>query len=55
LQDVQDGFVSPEAARRDYGVAIVDGTVDDAATQQLRAPRPLVKAFHRKGYVDAIG
>jgi N-methylhydantoinase B len=55
LQDVDDGFVSPEAARRDYGVAIIDGAVDHAATQALRSPKPLVKAFHRRGYVDAIG
>jgi N-methylhydantoinase B len=55
LQDTLDGFVSVEAARRDYGVAIVDGVVDQAATLALRSPKPLVKAFHRKGYVDAIG
>jgi N-methylhydantoinase B len=38
LQDVKQGFVSPEAARSDYGV-VVDGTtleIDDAATIELR-------------------
>jgi N-methylhydantoinase B len=55
VQDVRDGFVSLEAARRDYGVAIVDDVVDEAATQALRSPKPMVKAFHRRGYVDAIG
>jgi N-methylhydantoinase B len=36
--DVRLGFISPEAARRDYGVAVAtDGTVDAAATATLRA------------------
>jgi N-methylhydantoinase B len=39
LQDVRDGFVSLEAARRDYGVAIIRDAVDDAGTHQLRARR----------------
>jgi N-methylhydantoinase B len=35
---VRLGFVSPDAARRDYGVAIAaDGTIDHAATATLRA------------------
>ena len=55
LQDVRDGFVSAEAARRDYGVVIAGDTVDQVATGALRASRPIAKAFHRKGYVDAIG
>jgi N-methylhydantoinase B len=37
LQDVRDGFVSVEAARRDYGVVIVGSVVDEAATRRLRA------------------
>ena len=43
LDDVLDGFVTPEHARRDYGVAlreVDDGygwTVDEAGTQVLRA------------------
>lgn len=47
LADVEDGLVSVEAARRDYGVAIheTDVTVDQASTGRLRAamatkPRP---------------
>jgi len=41
LNDVRCGYVSAEGARRDYGVAIVDGAIDEAATAKLRAaPRP---------------
>ena len=37
-QDVRQGFISAEAARRDYGVAVNDdGTVDEAETAKLRA------------------
>ncbi|MET4697975.1 N-methylhydantoinase B [Constrictibacter sp. MBR-5] len=37
LDDVLDGFISAEAARRDYGVAIgPDGRVDEAETRALR-------------------
>lgn len=36
LQDVRDGFVSVEAARRDYGVAILDNMLDEAGTHALR-------------------
>lgn len=36
--DVRQGFVSAEAARRDYGVAVNDdGTVDETETAKLRA------------------
>ena len=36
-RDVRFGFVSPEAAQRDYGVAVrTDGTLDAAATASLR-------------------
>jgi N-methylhydantoinase B len=35
-EDVANGRVSAEAARREYGVAIVDGSVDQAATTELR-------------------
>ena len=55
LEDIENGFVSVEAARRDYGVLLRDGAVDEEATAVLRARRPAAKAFHRKGYVDAIG
>jgi N-methylhydantoinase B len=39
LRDVVDGYVSTEAARRDYGVAIdrATMTVDEAATRELRS------------------
>ncbi|TMJ26736.1 MAG: hydantoinase B/oxoprolinase family protein, partial [Alphaproteobacteria bacterium] len=36
--DVRQGFISPDAARRDYGVAVNDdGSVDDGETAKLRA------------------
>jgi N-methylhydantoinase B len=36
--DVRQGFISPEAARRDYGVAVNDdGSIDEAETRKLRA------------------
>lgn len=36
-RDVTRGYVSAEAARRDYGVVVRDGRVDEAATADLRA------------------
>jgi N-methylhydantoinase B len=37
-RDVRLGFVTPDAAQRDYGVAVAaDGTIDHAATASLRA------------------
>jgi N-methylhydantoinase B len=36
LLDVRDGFVSIEAARRDYGVSIVGDAVDEVDTRLLR-------------------
>lgn len=36
-RDVARGYVSVEAARRDYGVALRGGTVDEEATSALRA------------------
>ena len=47
-QDIRDGFVSVEAARRDYGVVVRDGVLDAAATEALRAARPEAGAFHRR-------
>jgi N-methylhydantoinase B len=36
-QDVREGFISAESARRDYGVAVSgDGTVDETETAKLR-------------------
>jgi N-methylhydantoinase B len=37
LSDVERGFVTIEAAARDYGVAITDGRIDRRKTQALRA------------------
>ncbi len=46
LDDVQSGFVSEAAARRDYGVALTGGAVDAAETERLRGARaPLTAAF----------
>ena len=36
LDNVLDGLFSPEIAREHYGVVIVDGAVDVAATEKLR-------------------
>ncbi|QTL03263.1 hydantoinase B/oxoprolinase family protein [Aquabacter sp. L1I39] len=54
-QDVARGYVSLEAAERDYGVILRDGQVDEAATRALRAARPAPTGhFHfgpeRDGY-----
>jgi N-methylhydantoinase B len=54
LEDVLGGYVGPEAARRHYGVSIVDDEVDADATAALRRMRPAVKAFHRMDYVDVL-
>ena len=50
LADVVGGFVTVEAAERDYGVILGD----DAATADRRAQRGLTRLFHRRGYVDAV-
>ena len=54
LSDVLDGFVSEEAAARDYGVVLTGDAVDRTATEARRATmaRP-EKMFHRGGYYDA--
>ncbi|MFT8246641.1 hydantoinase B/oxoprolinase family protein [Roseomonas sp. BN140053] len=36
LADIRRGFVSEAAARRDYGICLRDGQLDEAATAQLR-------------------
>ena len=41
LADVTAGYVPVEAARDDYGVIIVDGAVDKAATAKARQARPI--------------
>lgn len=46
LADVRRGAVSAARAATDYGVAIVDGRLDEAATAALRArPRPPMQHF----------
>lgn len=47
LSDVLDGFVTAERARHDYGVVIVDESIDMAATKALRAEseRPVMTTF----------
>jgi N-methylhydantoinase B len=39
LRDVRYDFVTADGARRDYGVAIADGVVDEDATAKLRSGR----------------
>lgn len=46
LNDVRCGFVSPQAAQRDYGVAIKQGEVDPQETALLRAAMPGVEGEH---------
>ena len=39
-EDVRDGLITAEQARRDYSVAIdADGEIDVAATERLRASK----------------
>ena len=45
LRDVLAGLVTIEGARRDYGVAIVGGVVDAAATALRRAAAPASSGF----------
>jgi N-methylhydantoinase B len=54
LADVLGGFVSAEAAARDYGVVLRDGTIDTTATDARRARRPQPGLFHRREYRDAV-
>ena len=54
LRDVQDGFVTPDAALRDYGVVIDNDAIDEPATAERRHARPIAGAFHRRAYVDEL-
>src|SRR6476659_7811336 len=48
LDDVRDGFITAQDARRDYGVAIdVDGRLDSAGTERLRSSRPDIEPTSR--------
>jgi len=51
LEDVREGYVSVEAAEREYGVVLTaDGAgVDEAATRALRASRGNGRIAHEKG------
>jgi N-methylhydantoinase B len=54
-KDVRGGFVSLEAARRDYGVVLHADrfSVDEEGTRQLRhSLRRETKMFHRQAYYD---
>ncbi|WP_075221443.1 hydantoinase B/oxoprolinase family protein [Acuticoccus yangtzensis] len=39
VEDVRLGYVTPDAACRDYGVVIIDGELDEAETESERASR----------------
>lgn len=54
LEDCLAGFVSTQAAREKYGVAITGTTIDEAATARLRATRTDGKMFHRTTYVETL-
>ena len=52
LTDMEDGFVSTDGARKDYGVVIRNGKVDDEATAELRKrslPRQVSPTFFNFG------
>ncbi|WP_017346393.1 hydantoinase B/oxoprolinase family protein [Pantoea sp. A4] len=49
LQDVRCGFITVRAAREQYGVVIIDGQVDDAASTALRAEMPASQGHFDKG------
>ncbi|WP_048710291.1 hydantoinase B/oxoprolinase family protein [Microvirga massiliensis] len=46
LRDVEDGFVTVVEAREQYGVVIVDGKVDNVATETLRRAKGAQGASH---------
>jgi N-methylhydantoinase B len=54
LEDVLGGFVTPEAAQKEYGVVIEGDSIDVPATEALRRDRPAIKAFHRNTYCDEL-
>lgn len=45
LRDIRSGLVTVEGARRDYGVAVVAGMVDEVETARLRAASPPRSGF----------
>ncbi|WP_105401717.1 hydantoinase B/oxoprolinase family protein [Neorhizobium sp. T7_12] len=48
-QDVARGYVSSQAAERDYGVVIRDGMVDEAETEKVRAARTAPTGYFHYG------
>ena len=56
LADVLGGFVSRDAAERDYGVVLDAGgrAIDLEATGARRKSRPAAKLFHRHEYTDTL-
>ena len=59
LDDVKDGFVSPEAALNDYGVLIdvrtlaIDMGATIAKREEMRRGRGKTRLFHRFDYFDS--
>ena len=59
LDDVKDGFVSPQAALNDYGVVLdepgmaVDAAATAAKRNEMRSDRSKTGLFHRFGYFDS--
>jgi N-methylhydantoinase B len=54
FEDWRAGFISAEAAREHYGVAITDMKIDQVLTELFRQKKRATKLFHRKGYRDAV-
>lgn len=54
FNDWRAGFISADAARSHYGVAIIDMKLDQMETASLRQQNRETKLFHRKGYCDAV-
>jgi N-methylhydantoinase B len=55
LDDVRRGLVSVDAAASSYGVVIVDGAVDGAATSAARArPRPVSSLGPERDAYEAV-
>jgi len=54
FDDWRAGFISADAARMHYGVAINGTKLDQAQTAVLRQHNRATKLFHRKGYCDAV-
>jgi N-methylhydantoinase B len=52
-EDVLDGFITPEGARRDYGVAVSDdGEIDSSETEYLRRTMTTNRPFFDRGQLS---